>query len=307
MAFYTEREMGFCGLACVLCSSADCLGCKGRGHNEGCDCTIYQCAIQKEIDGCYQCNSFPCSEEMFKQTRIRAFNHYARQFGKQNLLERLRINQQQGVAYHRADGLKGDYDSFIAEDDIMRLIAFGSHNPYLRSPRLETETFLLRLVQLDDAQDLLVCYSDPKAQELFNSDHCTSDFCYQTVEEMENCIRYWLREYETQSYIRFAIVNKENKKAVGTIEMFGMIGEYKTERGLLRLDIASSYEKEVYLKELFSCCFDTFFLMFGVQDIITKVIPEAIARQTVVSTLGLIIHDIPGREHYWLKTELSQI
>ena len=51
-------------------------------------------------------------------------------------------------------------------------------NPYEKCPAFETAHFLLRLVRLEDTEDLLKCYSDPNAQALFNADHCTSDFCY---------------------------------------------------------------------------------------------------------------------------------
>jgi hypothetical protein len=49
-------------------------------------------------------------------------------------------------------------------------------SPYDKGPVYETESFLLRLVEAGDAEDLLKCYSDPAAVALMNSDRCTSDF-----------------------------------------------------------------------------------------------------------------------------------
>ena len=80
-------------------------------------------------------------------------------------------------------------------------------NPYQKCPVYETSSFLLRLVQLDDAKDLLACYSDRRAVANMNADCCTSDFYYETLTQMQECIRFWLREYQQQAYIRFAIID----------------------------------------------------------------------------------------------------
>ena len=64
-------------------------------------------------------------------------------------------------------------------------------NIYEQCPTYETESFVLRLVKLEDAETLLSCYSDKDNVKKFNADFCTSDFYYSTVEEMENCIKFW--------------------------------------------------------------------------------------------------------------------
>lgn len=59
-------------------------------------------------------------------------------------------------------------------------------NPYQKCPVYETSSFLLRLVQLDDAKDLLACYSDRRAVANMNADCCTSDFYYETLTKCRN-------------------------------------------------------------------------------------------------------------------------
>ena len=125
MKFYDERDLGLCGLACVLCGDTDCLGCKKRAAKSGCDCSVFKCADAKGLDGCYQCDCFPCDEGMFENVRVRAFNMYAKQFGKDKLLERLKINFENGIIYHNPDGSTGDYDLLETEEDIIRLINGG--------------------------------------------------------------------------------------------------------------------------------------------------------------------------------------
>lgn len=104
MKFYAEKDLALCGLACVLCSHEDCPGCKVRGCMEGSDCSIYQCATGKGLEGCYQCDEFPCEENMPQGVRNRAFNRYAKEHGKQALLDRLRNNFEKGITYHKPDG-----------------------------------------------------------------------------------------------------------------------------------------------------------------------------------------------------------
>ena len=124
-------------------------------------------------------------------------------------------------------------------------------NPYDECPVLETESFELRLVEKSDAADLLVCYSDEKAWEIFNADYCTSDFRYTARKQMEECIDFWLEAYAVKGFVRFSILDKKSEKAVGTAEMFGSLNIEKTEDyGVLRIDIASGYETEGYLAEL---------------------------------------------------------
>ncbi len=175
-------------------------------------------------------------------------------------------------------------------------------SPYLESPVFDTEHFILRLVNEGDAADLLTCYCDPSARSIFNSDTCTGNFFFDTSDEVGKCIKAWLDCYAREEFVRFSIVDKNTGKAVGTIEMFGMVGKYKTTRGILRLDIASKYEEAAYLNELFSLCLKEFFDLFGVLQIVTKAVPEAAKRVGILKKLGFAAYDFPEREHYWVHT-----
>jgi RimJ/RimL family protein N-acetyltransferase len=303
--FYEEKDLALCGLACVLCSQEDCPGCKARGCKEGNDCTVYQCAMGKELDGCYRCDEFPCEENMLQSIRIRAFLRFAKEHGKETLLERLQDNYVNGITYHKPNGLKGDYDELDTEDEIIQLIQYGMRNPYLKCPVYETENFILRLITEEDTDDLFLCYSDVNARPVFNSDTCTSNFFYDNLEDMRHCVKMWIDSYNRKEFIRFSVVDKHSQHAVGTIEMFGMIGKYKTSRGILRLDIASKYENPTYLTELFTVCQNEFFELFAVNQIVTKAVPEAVTRVNVLKRLRFESYDFPEREHYWIFGRLS--
>ncbi len=161
-------------------------------------------------------------------------------------------------------------------------------NPYKKCPIYETKRFILRLVEEKDAEDLLECYSDTISAKFFNSDNCTSDFIYKTLDEMRNSIKFWLWEYKNQGYVRFSIVDKIRSKAFGTIEMFAKgdyIGEYG-KVGVLRLDLASRYEKVDVITELLDTIEENFYCDFEVENIITKAIPEAKERVAALKNSG---------------------
>lgn len=147
-------------------------------------------------------------------------------------------------------------------------------NPYQKCPVYETPSFLLRLVRMDDAQDLLACYSDRRAVANMNADCCTSDFYYETLAQMQECIRFWLREYRDHAYIRFAIIDKTVKKAVGTAEIFGGTlggglggsGEF----GVLRIDLAISCETAPLLDEIVSLAVNRWMPDFAIPILYTK-------------------------------------
>lgn len=172
--------------------------------------------------------------------------------------------------------------------------------PYTECPVFETKSFILRLIHPDDAEDLLKCYSDIKTNELFNSDFCSSKFHFQTLDNMSECIVSWLKAYKDEEYIRFSILEKTCNRVVGTVEIFGMVGKYKTPDGILRLDICSEYEKYQILKELFELCITEFFPLFKVKRIITKAIPIAEERIKALSELGFSKIDIPNRKDSWV-------
>lgn len=173
-------------------------------------------------------------------------------------------------------------------------------NPYIQCPEFETDDFILRLVKEEDSSDLLNCYSDQESRKLFNSDTCTSNFFYNTLAEMKECIHIWLSSYYSEDFVRFSIIDKHAKSAVGTIEIFGFVGKYKVKRGILRLDIASSYEDPASISALMSLCIKEFYDLFQITEIVTKAAPDAVIRIQVLKDLGFLPYTFPERKYYWV-------
>ena len=304
MNFQENRGIGYCGLACVLCGDGDCPGCAAVIANGG-DCSAGKCAVEKGLDGCYACPDYAaCAESMPHGKRNQAFNRYAREFGLGALIDRLRVNHQNGVTYHRPDNLPGDYDRCGTEQEIIDLLKNGKPDPYVKCPEYESVHFRLRLVSMEDAEDLFLCYSDPEAQKIFNSDNCTSDFKFSTLENMKAYMDGWLDAYKNRYFIRYSIIDKETGKAIGTAEIFGNErGGEPSDFSVLRIDVKSEYENEEALAELLNIS-DSFFYDVSTEIFITKAIPEAAHR--IDALVGNVYTPTPTgdggeREHYYMK------
>ena len=100
----------------------------------------------------------------------------------------------------------------------------------------------------------------------------TSDFYYSTVSEMEDCIKFWLEEYQNQYYVRFSVINKADRKAIGTVEIFG------GEAGVLRIDLSSKNNTEESFGEILKLAIEQFIDDFEIGSVKIKSsnIPEKI-------------------------------
>lgn len=135
---------------------------------------------------------------------------------------------------------------------------------YEKCPTYETDSFVLRLVRMEDAEDLLDCYGDKLAVGRMNADFCTSEFYFTTLDQMRDCIQFWLNEYQNGAYVRFALIYKLSNKVVGTVEIFG--GEY----GVLRIDLASKYEQNNFIEEITALAVSDFIYDFHIEKLVVK-------------------------------------
>lgn len=63
---------------------------------------------------------------------------------------------------------------------------------YEECPIYSKKLITLRQTIIEDAEELLKCYSDEKAVPFFNSDNCDGDtFYYSTTERMKQAIDFW--------------------------------------------------------------------------------------------------------------------
>lgn len=166
-------------------------------------------------------------------------------------------------------------------------------NPYEKCPVFENENFLLRLIEPSDAQELFLVYSDEKAVPFFNSDNCNGDtFHYTELAHMQGAIAAWQSEYEKRGFIRWTIVDKRLRQAVGTIELFNRKAEdYFNDCGILRLDLRSDYERTECIREILSLILPSTPEMFECGMVATKVPPFALERKAAVERLGFVLSE----------------
>ena len=183
-------------------------------------------------------------------------------------------------------------------------------NVYVSCPKFENKGFILRLISVDDCEDLLKVYSDKKAVPLFNSDNCGGDDFYITTSEiMKQAIVNWKLEYDRKGFVRWSIIDKKDNAAIGTIELFHREAkDYFTNCGLLRLDLRSDYETKDNIIDILKLIIDKTYTLFHCNIIATKALPFASERIKALKELDflptenkLIGHDGTEYSSYYIK------
>ncbi len=153
-------------------------------------------------------------------------------------------------------------------------------NVYKDCPIFKNDCITLKQTTMEDADELLKCYSDKEAVKFFNSDNCNGDdFHYVTVERMKKAIDFWKFSYENKYFVRWTIVLNDTNEKIGTIEMFHREAEDEFNHyGVLRMDLQSKYEKQKYIDNILEIVNNNFFEIFSVDHILTKAIPNASER-----------------------------
>ncbi len=175
-------------------------------------------------------------------------------------------------------------------------------NIYEECPDLESELFLLRLVENDDCDELLEVYSDKNALPFFNSDNCDGDnFYYATKERMTEAIEFWNLSYENGWFVRLSIVDKAVSSVIGTVELCLRVSEDEfNNMGILRVDVRSDYEKEDVLKDIFALITPHLSDILGCNGVLTKAPIYAVERIKAIQKVGFIKseHLLIGKQGY---------
>jgi [ribosomal protein S5]-alanine N-acetyltransferase len=159
---------------------------------------------------------------------------------------------------------------------------------YEECPRYEKKLITLRQTNMEDAQELLKCYSDEKAVPFFNSDNCHGDdFHYATIERMKQATDFWDFSYKNKYFVRWTVILNHTKEKIGTIEMFHRIADDEFNHyGILRIDLQSDFETQPIIDEILEIVNENFYNAFDVKAILTKAIPDAAERITSLVKKG---------------------
>lgn len=151
---------------------------------------------------------------------------------------------------------------------------------YEDCPMYKKKLITLSQTNMQDAQELLKCYSDENAVPLFNSDNCNGDnFHYTTIERMEQAINFWNYSYKNKYFVRWTIIINDTNEKIGTIEMFHRIADDEfNHHGVLRIDLQSNFEIQPIIDEVLEIVNENFYKVFDVKAILTKATPSATER-----------------------------
>lgn len=181
----------------------------------------------------------------------------------------------------------------------------GQADPYAACPQFENERFLLRLVRLRDAEDLLRVYADPAAQEIIQDCgawNCDFGYGAQTPAAMRACVQNWLAAYAMRGFIRMTIVDKQTGRAAGTIEAYkrGAAEAFFPNRVCLRIDLHSAYETRQTLDALLALILPGCLRAFQADGVFTRATPVAAARAAALRAQGFTLTDaVYPDSHGW--------
>ncbi|MDQ7094033.1 GNAT family protein [Desulfosporosinus sp. PR] len=176
-------------------------------------------------------------------------------------------------------------------------------NVYEVCPVYQTEVVTLKQTTLEDASELLQCYSDEKAVLFFNADNCLDDFHYTTLEQMKKEIKFWCDSYQRREFVRWTVILNDTSEKVGTIEMFnrGTVAGIDS-CGVLRIDLRSDCENKRIIQDLLEIANRRFYEDFAVKSILTKAIPEARERVCTLRQMGYTPLSFK-KAHYYARRE----
>ncbi len=148
---------------------------------------------------------------------------------------------------------------------------------YEECPIYKKKLITLRQTSIEDAEDLIKCYSDERAVPLFNSDNCNGDdFHYTTIDRMRKAIDFWDFSYKNKYFVRWTVIFNETDEKIGTIEMFHRIAADEFNHyGVLRIDLQSKYEIQPVIDEILEIVNENLYEAFDVEVLITKAVPAA--------------------------------
>jgi len=122
-----QESIAFCGLVCGLCDHIGSCSCKAPiKAGDKCDkeyCPHRSCCLNNGLEGCWECSAFPCDKGRFSDEnrgQTLGFLQYIRDFGKAGFINRLRLNQENGIQY----GMGGAY-RHKSYEEVNRLLRDG--------------------------------------------------------------------------------------------------------------------------------------------------------------------------------------
>lgn len=177
-----------------------------------------------------------------------------------------------------------------------------TRNVYEKCPIMENNEYIMRLVEEEDATELLRCYSCPTLSVKANSFNCNMGYDAYTVDKMREYIKGWRNSYFVEkSMVRWSVVDKRNCKAIGSVELFSRRRTDFFDRcGILRYDLEDNYETANLIEATLRLFIWNAFDWFDCQAIVTKVDLRALERIQALKKIGFY----PSKERLYCGNDV---
>ncbi len=167
-------------------------------------------------------------------------------------------------------------------------------NVFEQCPVYQSEHFLLRKMDMQDAEGLFQCYSNPEAAKYFNGDCCGDDFYYTDFIQFVKCMEFWESRYREKDFVRFTAMDTGLEKIIGMAEICPSY-KYSADghcMGILRLDLLPEYETEKEIQGLMEMILGHVYEDFQVRCVPMKAQEDALTRRKVLKNL----HFVPAQD-----------
>jgi ribosomal-protein-alanine N-acetyltransferase len=165
----------------------------------------------------------------------------------------------------------------------MKLKVEDNHMPFkdafITFPILETERFILRELQTNDAQDYYNYFSDPEVTKYWG---------YQGPKNVETASKTFARfqnAFIRKEMITWGIANKEDNKIIGTCILNDFI---KASMVSLGYNLSRDYWRQGVMTEVLEAVIPYAFNVLDMNRIQAKVMPENIASTKLLSKMGFM-------------------
>jgi len=142
--------------------------------------------------------------------------------------------------------------------------------------RIKTDRLTLRVISMDDMNDIYRIYSSKEVCEFYDVEPFTE------LEQANDHIKRWLKFFDEKKQIRFAI--HYSNYIIGTCGLY-LINSYH-KRACLGYELLPEYWGNGFASESIPAMLDYTVKHFGLQRIQAEVLPDNIASQKLLKKIG---------------------
>jgi RimJ/RimL family protein N-acetyltransferase len=145
-------------------------------------------------------------------------------------------------------------------------------------PRLQTERFVLRQVQLSDIGALFTVLSDEEVTKFYD------DEAFTDMEQARKQIQAWASGFQAQRSVRWGIARQTDDAVVGTCGYYGF--HTRNSRGSIGYELARPYWRQGIMTEALEAILEFGFREIGLNRIQAVVMPGNVGSEKLLGKLG---------------------